>query len=75
MSTSNNNPPAEDRLYTDESLAAEVFWEKNRNNVLIALGVIVVVGLGVAFWAISLHNTKVAAKAFFAQVSAYDAGC
>lgn len=73
MSASNNNPPAEDRLYTDESFAAEVFWEKNRNNVLIALGVIVVVGLGAVFWAISLHNTKVAAKAFFAQATTPDA--
>jgi predicted negative regulator of RcsB-dependent stress response len=73
MSESNNNPPAEDRVFTDENLAAELFWEKNRQNIFIALGVIVVVGIGVAWWAISLHNTKLAAKAFFAQATTPDA--
>jgi tetratricopeptide (TPR) repeat protein len=73
MSASNHNPPAEDRVFTDESFATELFWEKNRQTILVAAGVIVIVGLGVLWWAINLHNTKLAAQAFFAQAKTPDA--
>lgn len=66
-------PPAEDRLFSDESFASELFWEKNRQNVLVALGVAVIIGLGVVWWAVSLHNTKMAAKAFFAEATTPEA--
>jgi tetratricopeptide (TPR) repeat protein len=73
MSASNNPPPAEDRLFSDESFATEIFWEKNRQKILVAAAVVVIVGLGVLWWVINLHNTKLAAQAFFAQAATPDA--
>ena len=69
MAESTNQPPAEDRIFTDESFAAELFWEKNRQTILVGLAVAVIVGAGVLWWAFSLHNTKLAAQAFFAQAT------
>ena len=73
MSASNNPPPAEDRLFTDESFASEIFWEKNRQKILVAVAVVAIVALGAVWWAISLHNTKLAAQAFFAQAATPEA--
>lgn len=71
--SSSNQPPAEDRLFTEESFAAEIFWEKNRQTILIAAAVIVLAALGTVYWVISLHNLKLAAEAFFAQAKSPDA--
>ncbi len=71
--SSNNPPPAEDRLFTEESFAAEIFWEKNRRTILIAAAVIVLAVLATIYWVISRHNLKLAAEAAFAQAKSPDA--
>ena len=70
---SENQPPAEDRLFTEESFAAELFWQKNRRTILFAAAVAVLAVVGTAYWVISLHNLKVAAEAFFAQAKSPEA--
>lgn len=70
--SSNTPPPAEDRLFTEESFAAEIFWEKNRQTILIAAAVAVLAIVGAIWWMISLHNLKLAAEAFFAQAKSPD---
>jgi Uncharacterized protein conserved in bacteria len=73
MTASNNLPPAEDRLFADESFAAELFWEKNRRAILLALAAVVIVALGVLFWVINSHNNKLAARALFAEAATPEA--
>lgn len=70
---SNNQPPAEDRLFTEENFAAELFWEKNRQKILVAAVVAVLAAIGTVWWVVSLHNLKLAAEAFFVQAKSPDA--
>lgn len=73
MASTNNQPPAEDRLLTEESFAAELFWEKNRSTILGAAAVVVLAVVGTVFWLISSHNAKLASEALLATAKSPDA--
>lgn len=69
MSAPHNQPPAEDRLFTDESFAAELFWEKNRRIILVVAALVVVAAVGVIWWLIESRNRTLAAQAAFATAT------
>jgi len=64
----NNEPvvPADERVYEDTSLGAEIFWEKNRQTIIGAVVALVLIGVGTAIWFIYSHNQRVAAEELFA---------
>jgi predicted negative regulator of RcsB-dependent stress response len=64
-----NNPPAEDRIFSDENFAAEIFWEKHRTTILVAVAALLVAAVGVAIWLVGARNARLAAEAAFAQAS------
>lgn len=67
----NNEPvvPADERVYEDTSLGAEIFWEKNRNAIIGGVAAVIVIGIAVAIWLVASHNNRLAAEELFASAA------
>ena len=59
-----SSTPSDDRVFTDEALGWELFWEKNKNLILLgALALVLAVVAAVAIWAYQESNRAAAASA------------
>ncbi len=67
MSTPSQHTPTEDQTFVDSSLAAEIFWEKNRKAIIGGIAVVVILAIGASLWLIKSHNDKLAAEVLFAE--------
>lgn len=67
MASHQEPAPADERVYEDTSLGAEIFWEKNRNTIIGAVVALILAGLGFGVWSVYSHSTKVASEELFAQ--------
>lgn len=65
--SSNTPPPAAEQLFAPGELEADLFWEKHRKIILIAVAAVLVVLALVTLWLINAHNTRLAAAAAFAE--------
>lgn len=71
--SSNTPPPAAEQLFAPGELEADLFWEKHRKTILIAVAAVLVVLALVTLWLINAHNTRLAAAAAFAEAGSPEA--
>lgn len=67
MASHQEPAPADERVYEETSLGAEVFWEKYRNSIIGVVVALVVAGAAVAGWSLYSSTAKSAAEALFAE--------
>jgi len=58
--------PADDRIFTDESFGIELFWEKNKTAILLAVAAVIALILAVSFWTYRQNALKEEAQKAFA---------
>lgn len=58
-------PPADERIFTDETLGYELFWQKNKKTILLGIATVVALALATGLYFLNQHNRSTeAAKAF-----------
>jgi tetratricopeptide (TPR) repeat protein len=65
--------PADDRIFTDESFGIELFWEKNKTAILLAVAAVIALALAVSVWAYRQHTLAGEAQKAFALADNPDA--
>ena len=67
MSFQGKEPPAEDRLFDDSAFGLELFWERHRKSVIVALALLLIALAACALWLIRSRAHRNAAESLFAQ--------
>lgn len=65
--------PADDRIFTEESFGIELFWEKNKTAILLAVAAIIALVLAVSIWAYRQHIVAEESQKAFALANNPDA--
>jgi len=64
-----NQPQADERTFTEENFGAELFWEQHKALILGGIATVLIAALGIVFFFVSNHNTKLEGAAALAAAT------
>jgi len=67
------NPTADERIFTDEALGAELFWQQHKAKILAAAAALVVAVLGITGWVIQRHSLNLESQQALALAASPEA--
>lgn len=69
MAQENPQPVADERVFTDEAIGAELFWEQHKSKVIAGIALLILAVLGTTAWVIHQRGLRLSSEQALAEAS------